>query len=68
MRVERRFSQEGLALRAGLARGYYGRIERGKANPTYDSIVKIADGLGASPADIVALAETYRTPPGATPT
>lgn len=39
-------SQEGFALRAGVDRSYYGRIERGQANPTLRQVIAISEALG----------------------
>ena len=38
-------SQEELAERAGFARPYMSRIERGTANPSLDAIESLAGGL-----------------------
>lgn len=43
-----KISQEGFALKAGLDRSYYGRVERGEANLTLKQIAAIADALGIS--------------------
>ena len=50
-------SQEELATRCGLHRTYVGDIERGERNPSYESIVKLATGLGVSGSDVLAHAE-----------
>ncbi len=60
IRVRHRLSQEEVGLRSGIARSYYGRIERGEASATYETIVKLAIGLDAGPAEIIALAERFR--------
>jgi transcriptional regulator with XRE-family HTH domain len=39
------YSQESFARHAGLDRGYYGAIERGKFNLTVETLAKIAHGL-----------------------
>ena len=59
MRAERGISQEELGLRAGLSRGFFGKVERGDANPTFETIVKVAAGLEVPAADVVSLAESY---------
>ena len=56
-RMEAGFSQEGLALEAGIERVYVSLLERGKRQPTFHMIVKLAGALGCSAADIVADAE-----------
>jgi transcriptional regulator with XRE-family HTH domain len=46
-------SQEELALRIDMSRRYLSGIERGEANPTLDQIVRLADGLNVSPAELL---------------
>lgn len=41
-----RLSQEELAERAGFDRTYIGQVERGKRNPTVQTLQRIAHGLG----------------------
>jgi transcriptional regulator with XRE-family HTH domain len=41
-------SQERFALRAGINRSYFGRLERGEVNASLDLIERIAKGLGTS--------------------
>lgn len=53
-------SQEEASLRSGTARDYFGRMERGDQNPTYATMIKLAEGLGVTPQDLVALAEDFR--------
>ncbi len=60
LRLERNISQEELSFRAGMDRSFVGRIERGSNNPTYETLIKLADGLDVAPPEIVALAERYR--------
>jgi transcriptional regulator with XRE-family HTH domain len=45
-REEAGYSQESFARHAGLDRSYYGAVERGAFNLTFESLVKIAVGLG----------------------
>lgn len=52
-RLERGLSQERLGLDADLDRTYVSSIERGHRNPTFDTLVKIADVLGVGPADLL---------------
>jgi transcriptional regulator with XRE-family HTH domain len=50
-------SQEELANRAGIHRTYVGGIERGTRNPSYASIVRIADALQIPASRIIEYAE-----------
>jgi transcriptional regulator with XRE-family HTH domain len=46
LRLEQGYSQEGFALRVGLARSYYGALERGERNFSVEHLLRIARGLG----------------------
>lgn len=48
LRAEEGYSQEAFAQEAGIDRSYYGRIERGEANPTLRNIAAIAAVFGIS--------------------
>jgi transcriptional regulator with XRE-family HTH domain len=48
LRAQEGHSQEAFAQEAGIDRSYYGRIERGEANPTLKNIAAIANVLGIS--------------------
>ncbi|MGE0827759.1 MAG: helix-turn-helix domain-containing protein [Hyphomonadaceae bacterium] len=50
LRLEKGWSQEELADRAGLHRTYISGVERGVRNPTLTVVMKIAKALAASPA------------------
>lgn len=54
-------SQETVAYEAGLTAAAFGRIERGQADPSWTSVVRIADVLGVSLADIGKRFEARRT-------
>ena len=45
-RSEKGYTQESLALKAGIDRSYYGALERGVYNATIDTIMQVARGLG----------------------
>lgn len=47
-RSRQRITQEKLAELAGLNESYIGQIERGIKNPSLESIIKIANVLGAT--------------------
>lgn len=51
------WSQEALADRAGLSRSFSGDVERGRAIPSLDTLIKIADALGLVPSAMLAEAE-----------
>lgn len=53
LRQSRGFSQEALALAAGLDRTYIGGVERGERNISLINIQKIAHALDVSPADLL---------------
>ncbi len=57
--MKRGISQEEASLRSDVSRGFYGKVERGDASPTFETIVKVARGLGLRAADVVSLAESY---------
>ena len=57
LRSDRGFSQEGLALEAGLDRAYLGGVERGERNPTYETIRQVAATVGIPASELVAAAE-----------
>lgn len=44
-RINKGFSQEGLALAAEIDRSYYGGIERGERNVSFTTLLKIASAL-----------------------
>ena len=52
-RKERSVSQEALADLSGIDRSYMSSIERGKQNPGLVSIIRIAEGLGMSVAELM---------------
>ena len=45
-RLKKGFSQEELALQAGLSRTSIWKIETGKVSPTVETLAKIAEALG----------------------
>jgi transcriptional regulator with XRE-family HTH domain len=63
LRAQCGINQEEAARRSNVARAYYGRIERGEADPTYETMIKLADGLATSPYDLIVLAERFRSEP-----
>jgi transcriptional regulator with XRE-family HTH domain len=57
LRKKRGFSQEKLALEANLDRTRIGEIERGEANPTIDTLSKVAEVLGQTLGSLILQAE-----------
>lgn len=53
IRLERKFSQEALALKAGIARSYMSGLERGVRNPTVTVLARLAKVLGCTLCDLV---------------
>lgn len=53
LRKELKLTQMQLALISGLDRSYISRVECGRCNVTFDSILLIASGLGVTPADLL---------------
>lgn len=53
-RVKASMSQEALALDAGIDRTFVSMLERGKRQPTLDTLFRLAKVLGVSPATMVA--------------
>ena len=48
LRLQRAYSQDYLAERCGFDRTYISMIERGKRNPSFSNLWKLAEGLGVS--------------------
>jgi transcriptional regulator with XRE-family HTH domain len=65
LRTERGMSQETLALEAGLNRGYYSGVERGKRNIALANVEKLARALDLPPSAIFRRAEELRAGAGA---
>lgn len=53
MRTSVGLSQLALAAESGIERAHIGRLERGERVPNFVAVVKIARGLGCSPARLV---------------
>ncbi len=52
IRRRQRLSQETLGERAGISAQYISNIERGRENPTLDLLIRLADALKVSLADM----------------
>jgi transcriptional regulator with XRE-family HTH domain len=56
-RVERDETQEALAHKAGITVGHLSKIERGQANPTWETLEAVAAALEISVSRLAARAE-----------
>jgi transcriptional regulator with XRE-family HTH domain len=59
LREKRGVTQEALAPQAGVTTGTLGLIERGQANPTWDTVKGIAAALEVSIGDLAKLTERF---------
>ena len=53
LRMQRGLSQENLAYKSGLSRGFVASIELGKRKPTIVSLLRLARGLEMKPSQII---------------
>ena len=60
VRDQRGMSADELATSSGILRERIDALEAGRLDPTYELLVKIADGLGTQPSTLVTLAERLR--------
>lgn len=65
LRLERRITQEELAHAVGLTTGSYARIERARSNPTWTTVLRLAEGLAMLPSQLAAEVERDRARDGA---
>ena len=52
-RRKQQLTQEQLGSIIGLDRSIISRVERGKCNPTFDTIMLISEGLGVTPSELL---------------
>jgi transcriptional regulator with XRE-family HTH domain len=52
LREKRELSQTKLAELAGLNRNYVGDVERGRRNPCFENILRLADALNVPPSEL----------------
>jgi transcriptional regulator with XRE-family HTH domain len=57
IRDERGISQVQLAADTGFMQSWISHVERGARNPSWNNVVRLAGGLGISPAELVMRAE-----------
>jgi transcriptional regulator with XRE-family HTH domain len=60
LRRERGLTQEALAFHASVTVSALARIERGLSNPAWTTLVRIANALDITPAELIAAAEGDR--------
>ncbi|MBD3738762.1 MAG: helix-turn-helix transcriptional regulator [Pseudomonas balearica] len=53
LRTEARLSQEELAFRANMKRGYLSDLERGTRNPSVRALGRLAEALGVPPSRLL---------------
>ncbi|HWO83921.1 MAG TPA: helix-turn-helix transcriptional regulator [Solirubrobacterales bacterium] len=61
LRTEAEMSQEQLAEAAGTDLTQVGGIERGVRNPSYTTLLRLADALGTKVGELVSLADHLRS-------
>ena len=59
LRGQKRWSQEDLALEAGINKNYLSDLERGTRNPTVKALEKIANALGINLSELFKGIQTY---------
>lgn len=59
LREEQGATQEGIGRKRFTDHKLAGKIERGHRNPSYMTLVRLAEALDSSPSEIVALADRY---------
>jgi transcriptional regulator with XRE-family HTH domain len=57
IRAEAGISQVQLSERTSLMQSWISHIEHGRRNPTWSNVVRLAEGLGVSVAELAARAE-----------
>lgn len=60
LRDERGLTQEALAFRANVTLSTLRRIERGQSNPTWTTLVRIANALAITPVELITAVEDAR--------
>lgn len=57
IREERGLSQVQLAEATGFMQSWISNVERGRRNPSWSNVVRLAEGLGVRPSELVIRAE-----------
>jgi transcriptional regulator with XRE-family HTH domain len=61
IREERAISQVQLAAETGFMQSWISNVERGQRNPSWSNVVRLAEGLGVSVAELAERAEVAST-------
>ena len=64
IRTERGISQTQLAEATGFMQSWISQVERGKRNPSWNNVARLADGLGVAVAELAARAEAAASDTG----
>ena len=57
MRTEHGLSQMQLAEATGFMQSWISQVERGRRNPSWNNVARLAEGLGVSASELIARAE-----------
>jgi transcriptional regulator with XRE-family HTH domain len=60
LREDHGMAQEALAFRSGISTGAIARIELGQASPAWTTVLRIADAMGVSLAELAKAVEAER--------
>jgi transcriptional regulator with XRE-family HTH domain len=58
IRAERGLSQVQVAKPTGFIQAWISHVERGRRNPSWENVVRLAEGLGISVSELAKRAET----------
>lgn len=58
IRAEKGISQVQLSENTGLMQSWISNVEHGRRNPSWNNVIRLAQGLGVSASELVARAET----------
>ncbi|HKF83707.1 MAG TPA: helix-turn-helix transcriptional regulator [Solirubrobacterales bacterium] len=61
LRIDNEAKQQAVAEAAGITVAHLSKIERGLTNPTWGTVVAIAEGLGVSILDVAKLSMKVKT-------
>lgn len=67
IRTERGITQMQLAANSGFMQSWISNVERGRRNPSWSNVVRLADGLGVGVGELAARAEALTSAGGVEP-